>query len=182
MQDDSGRTETVLDEYGQGTRSVYDGGGRLERSERLDATGRVIGASHFTYDALGRKIAEVSARGIKTNYYYDTLGHNTETIVTTPDGVEMVTRTGYDNAGRQAWTWQAGETGPGSYTRFIYDPFGRPEYTYYACPDLNSFGDSFTRVQYNEQGLRWKETYEEGSVTEYHYDSKGTVLLLFSGS
>lgn len=180
--DVTGRTETTSDTTGLASRSTYDGSGRLKLTESLDAFGGVMNWTSYDYDDLGRKEVETNNRGVTTTYTYDSLGRVVATHVTGPNGIDMLSTTGYDNAGRQEWTGQPTETGR-TYTRFKYDDLGRLTHTYYDLPSATSAIGGWTSVTitaYDEKGRRAATIDEEGIATKYFYNAlgqtTGTVL------
>lgn len=165
-EDATGRTETTWDLVsGGGHRSVYDGGGRLVRGETLDALGQVTDAVSYACDALGRVVREETFRGVTRTYEYDALGQLTASTVQGA-GSTLLTRNGYDEAGRLHWTWSAA-TG---YQTFEYDAFDRRVRTWVAASGRGATDGPFTSIRYDVHGRQELVTDEEGISTRYAYD------------
>jgi len=95
----SGRTETSYDTLGLGSRSYYDVGGRLQKSEQLDAQGGVMNWIGYEYGKLGRKTKETSSKGIVSATEYDELGRVEKSTVIGPGGISQESVNTYDEAG-----------------------------------------------------------------------------------
>jgi len=187
----SGRTETSYNTLGLGSRSYYDAGGRLQKSEQLDAHGGIMSWSAYEYDKLGRKTKETNSKDIVTGTEYDELGRVKSTTVNGP-GINQVTKNTYDAAGRvQSTSYEAGPNEQGQtttrYTVYHYDSQGRLRFTFLdrETPDdpisdpegrPGSNDGVYTETVYDKKtGQRIEEFDEERIATSYHYDDRGAV-------
>ncbi|MFB9111577.1 LysM peptidoglycan-binding domain-containing protein [Xanthomonas arboricola pv. corylina] len=199
--DDAGRLISS-DETGQVFNYVYDDAGRQIASIRPNwgfnpETGsfEVLASSpstRYTYDALGRQLRVVDARGTVTDFRYDLSGQLLESIVD-PGGLAIKTTYAWDELGRQISIVEAAGTTAARTTLYTYDAAGRrvrevvdptklaltTTYTYDANSNLVARQDasgSLTRYTYDEANRLRFQIDGVGAVTESRYDVAGRIV------
>lgn len=187
--DDAGRLISS-DETGQVFNYVYDDAGRQIASIRPNwgfnpETGsfEVLASSpstRYTYDALGRQLRVVDARGTVTDFRYDLSGQLLESIVD-PGGLAIKTTYAWDELGRQISIVEAAGTTAARTTLYTYDAAGRrvrevvdptklaltTTYTYDANSNLVARQDA--------SGSLTRYTYDEANRLRFQIDGVGAV-------
>jgi len=165
---DRGRTyQTVDDEKGVATTSVYDAFGRLHYaiadSASTDAATRNNKTS-FAYDALDRLTSTTMPGGGTSRYAYDTLGRMTSRHHPDADGP---VRYKYDDLGRVRFSQdarqRAASTGKVTYT--VYDDFGRVTRVGEVAATFSSL-DPESAYPFERDTTSWRSrmTYDDGDA------------------
>lgn len=180
-----GRLTAVVENYRAGQPSDSQTNVRAEyahdalgnRTVITDARGN---ATRYTYDALGRLVAEVNPLGYTTRYAYDALGQRT--VITAADGI--VTRYTYDALGRLSAVHYPTTTVQYAYdalgnrtamtdstgiTTWTYDALNRP--ITISAPYSGTVG-----YRYDALGNRTQLIYPTGQVVTYTYDAANRLV------
>ncbi|MGB0766316.1 MAG: Ig-like domain-containing protein [Phycisphaeraceae bacterium] len=180
----------------RGTQTIYDPLGRVTETRRiehldvqlstdpLDPTAEtssvvnlgslvVLSVTKTRYDDRGRVYETESETGLVTRYGYDAAGRQ-ETVTIDPGdtfGLLATTTYTYDGQGRQASVTDA----LGRVMEYEYDALGRVVATR-ALGDAGTPGDDLvTRTAYDYAGRRIAETDALGRRTGYSYDETGRL-------
>ena len=188
--DFKGRVTRIIDALGQATRIAYSeagcpscGAAEGDKPASLtDANGNI---TFFSYDAVGRLVAETDPLGNVTQYGYDAKGN----VISRTDAEGRTVVYTYDQLGRLT-----GKTYPdGSTAAFAYDVKGRliqaaNQYIAYAmaydaADRLVAIIDSNSRTvlyEYDAAGNRVKMTTPEGRKVAYSYDADNRLVRIDS--
>jgi len=181
--DPLGKQAQTIDKLGRTNANAYDAVGLLTNTTFADGLNE-----RFAYDAEGRRVQSVDRSGRANVYTFDRLGRLART--TYPDGsyvqnsydgvgrltrisqgapppggdlppqAELVTRYGYDAAGRR----RAVTNALGQVTRFAYDANGNQTNVVDALNRTNRF-------DFDALNRQTKLTYPDGTSESYRYDA-----------
>jgi RHS repeat-associated protein len=188
------KAECVGWPYGEttahGTRYVYDHAGRVVQTERLknlkvriltDETQErpwpepevvsfeVVGVTTTLYDAAGRVVQSIDARGFDTSYAYDKAGRRTHIT----NALGQITSFGYDDNGNQTSMTDA----VGRFIEYGYDEFNRRTVT--KLPLLQGQSQhSYLLTLYDKLGRRVAETNQDNVINRFLYDRLGRLIAV----
>ncbi|MCL6590872.1 MAG: hypothetical protein K6U80_13090, partial [Firmicutes bacterium] len=177
----------------------FDGLGRLvevvlPEARLTQADGRQADISptiKYVYDIMGNKVAEIDAKGHRTEYGYDILGRLVKKTVTAKDirtgqPVAAITRNYYDAAGNKVKTIDANgrewvyEYSARGYLLSEKDPLGNEtRYQYDAMGNKKSVTDPLNRTtcfEYDSLNRLVKTILPDGSFTRVEYDKAGNKV------
>ena len=157
--------QTVDDEKGVLTTSVYDAYGRLQYAI-ADSAGTSSATRNnrtsFAYDALDRLTSTTMPGGGTSRYAYDTLGRMTSRYHPDADGA---TQYKYDDLGRMRFSQDARQRAltPGKVTFTVYDDFGRVTRVGEANATFSSL-DPERSYAFERDSASWRSrmTYDDG--------------------
>ena len=213
--DFAGHLRRRIDVDGASTELYYNRFGDLTSTMRLDANGLLINQSDYsydrrglrtqtvareaassrtttsTYDAFGRMVAAVDARGAVTELEYDRLGRQVTTIHRNVGGDDLINRTTYDAFDRVLTQTDA----MGGVTSYAYNDASKrvtvrtPEGVEISTIH-NAYGqtvevrqplpDGTTAVstrKYDDRGLLVQDVDALGKTTTHAYDERGLLKL-----
>lgn len=178
--DGRGDLRQVTDPLGRATRFTY--GPRHDLVDWLDATGAVF--TRTEYDAAGRRVAIVDAKGRRTEFTHDVAGRREVltdrrgfvtvreydeqgNVVSRTDALGHTTTATFDDRGNLLT-----ETDPqGNTTTFTYDGNDRN------LTETDPLGHT-QRSTYDVRGRELTRTDENGHVTTLTYDSRGNLVTV----
>ncbi|MET7612299.1 RHS repeat-associated core domain-containing protein [Streptomyces seoulensis] len=190
-----GQRCTATDANGNKTSYSYDGKGSLSKTTPPSP----LGATTYTYDALGRPATVLDGRGVTTTYTYD--NHDRVTKVATSGGSgnltvgytydrdgNLLTQTdasgvltySYDGLGREATRTLADGAvytqgyDPAGNLKTLTDPGGTTTYGYDAADHLTSLKDptgASTTFTYDEDGNRTATKLPGGTTQSAQWDN-----------
>ncbi|WP_212722937.1 RHS repeat protein, partial [Zooshikella ganghwensis] len=204
--DAAGRVLEVMRDSGFGgasliTRSTYNELGQLIAVEKGDRRHGMLAQTHYHYDALGRKVAEVvdpDGLALTTRYQYDARGN----VLVKTDANGSQSFFGYDVNNRLRYSVD----GQGGVTAYKYDAAGQKILTRHYAKAINveglaeqllasteSRGDIEARLAarslpqltehdrlsfsfFNADGQVTHKVNGLGQVTALHYDANGNVI------
>ncbi|MFJ6841543.1 RHS repeat-associated core domain-containing protein [Streptomyces griseoluteus] len=190
-----GQRCTATDANGNKTSYSYDGQGNLSKTTPPSP----LGATTYTYDALGRPATVLDGRGVTTTYTYDnhdrvtkvatsggsgnlTVGYTYDrdgNLLTQTDASGTLTYT-YDGLGREATRTLADGAvytqgyDPAGNLKTLTDPNGTTTYGYDAADHLTSLKDptgASTTFTYDEDGNRTATKLPGGTTQSAQWDN-----------
>jgi len=154
--DANGNLIGETDPLGNTTHYQHNDDGKMTRI--TDSLGNVTA---YTYDDLGNRITETDALGNTTTYEYDFLGRRTKLTNSLGNSVSYE----YDAVGNLTAITDFN----GNRYSFEYDAYGRRNKT------TNAAGISWSSTYLNNYLENWTD--ECGSMTYYHYDLEGRIIM-----
>jgi RHS repeat-associated protein len=181
LYDAEGRREFSTDRRGKTTQFVYDSVGRLQETWWLGSAGDVaVRINASVYDAAGRVVDSVNARGYATRNVYDAAGRRRATINAKAERTDFE----YDSAGNLRFVTDV----KGRATEHVYDALNRRIRTIFPAAEIWT-GSGLERTAtetvtaYDKLGRRIAE-YEQSPVdqptgtrrlTRFVYDAMGRL-------
>lgn len=177
--DDNGNRTSVTDPKNKTTTFEYDDLNRLTKTIYPDST-----FSTTSWSLQGRKTSETDQNGTTTRFGYDGNGRLT-TVTQTLNGVDLITRYGYDEASNKISQTDASNR----VTKWGYDalhrvtkrtlPLGQVErFEYDAAGNVQShtdFNGQTTRYTYDSNNRRSSQIKPDGSKVIWTYTASGQV-------
>ncbi|EUJ10302.1 Rhs family protein [Methylophilaceae bacterium 11] len=169
-----GETVKVTDGRANVTTYTYNADGQLKTTTTATGTVAIPTTSTTTtnYDAAGKVITSVDARGTQTTFTYDAANRVLSRTVD-PTGLNLKTEYRYDALSRQAWVKDA----KGIWTRTDYDNKGQVTAIVVdptAIPTAADANGIFTGTTANATGLN--------ITTNFTYDARGKRLTVVEGA
>jgi RHS repeat-associated protein len=174
---------------------MYDSLSRLIRTKNVEqapnaslaltdpVTGNAQWAMAYAYDNNGNVSTRTDARGVVTNYVYDSLNRNTQVNYSDGSNIVRVYDGSTNGRGRIWGSWWNPTNGTNTHTAIDgYDQMGRPLYQRQQFYNGSNWGVAYNvNRTYDLVGHVTSQTYPSGRTVSYAYDQMGRTTS-FTGN
>ncbi len=171
---EAGSGDTAVSKINRGYRTEYKYNSADKLISVLDPASRDKGLSYsikYEYDALGRKIKEIDAKGAVNKYYLDSAGNITKVNLTETSGEEKILEENtYDLIGNIL----THTDGNGNITEYWYNNINKVRKVKH--PGDETIPEKIVQYQYDELGNLKYQQDSMGIEEIYSYDTVGNVL------